>query len=49
VKGRIESYFRAFGSVAILVIEIKLKVGNDKECLGAIAQVIAECDGQSCF
>jgi hypothetical protein len=42
--GRIE-YFKTFGAVAILFIEMKLKVGNDAERLKAIAQVIAECDG----
>jgi hypothetical protein len=44
-KGRIEYYFRAFGSISILVVEVKLKVGSATERLDAIAQVIAECDG----
>ncbi|KAF8310918.1 uncharacterized protein EI90DRAFT_2870327, partial [Cantharellus anzutake] len=44
MKGRIEYYLRAFGSVSVLIIQLKLKIGNDKERLDAIAQVIAECD-----
>jgi len=48
-KGKIKYYFKAFGSIAVLFIEIKLKMGGKKERLDAIAQVIAECDGQSSF
>jgi hypothetical protein len=48
-KGRIEYFFRAFGSVTVLIIEVKLKFGKDKERLDAIAQVIAECDGWPSF
>ena len=48
-KGRIEHHFRAFGSITILVIEVKYKVGNATERLDGIAQVIAECAGQSPF
>jgi len=44
-QGRIEYFFQTFGAVAILFIEMKLKVGNDVERLKAIAQVIADCDG----
>ncbi|KAF8223296.1 hypothetical protein L208DRAFT_1317370 [Tricholoma matsutake] len=44
-QGRIEYFSQTFGAVAILFIEMKLKVGNDAERLKAIAQVIAECDG----
>lgn len=47
INGRIEYFYRTFfGSVAILFIEIRLKVINDVERLKAIAQVIAECDGK---
>jgi len=46
-NGRIEYFFSTFGAVAILCIEVKLKIGNDAERLEAIAQVIAECDGKS--
>jgi len=46
MQGRIEYFFKTFGAVAILFIEMKLKVGNDAERLRAIAQVIAECDGK---
>ncbi|KIL56851.1 hypothetical protein M378DRAFT_172333 [Amanita muscaria Koide BX008] len=43
--GRIEYLYEAFDLVAVLCIEIKLRVGNDDERLKIIAQVIAECDG----
>jgi len=43
-SGRIEHYFVAFGTVSFLFIEVKLKILADR--LHAIAQVIAECDGQ---
>jgi hypothetical protein len=43
-KGRVEYYFKAFGSIAVLFIEIKLTIGTAKERLDAIAQIIAECD-----
>jgi hypothetical protein len=33
--------------IAVHFIEIKLKIGSGKERLDAIAQVIAECDGQA--
>jgi hypothetical protein len=46
-RGKIEYYFKAFGSVAVLFIEVKLKIGSRKERLDAIAQTIAECDGQA--
>ena len=45
-RGRIKYYFQAFGSIAALFIEVKLEIGNRKGRLDAIAQVIAECDGQ---
>ena len=45
-QGCIKYFFKTFGAVAILFIEMKLKVGNDAEHLKAIAQVIAECDGK---
>ena len=44
VKGRIEYVFKTFGAIAILFIEMKLKVGNDMERLEAVARVIAESD-----
>lgn len=43
-QGRIGYFFKAFGAIAILFIEMKLLVGNDIERLNAIAQVIAESD-----
>jgi hypothetical protein len=45
-QSRIQYFLKTFGAVAILFIEMKLKVGNDAERLKAIAQVIAECDGK---
>jgi hypothetical protein len=45
-QGRIKYFFQTFGAVAILFIEMMLKVGNDAERLKAIAQVITECDGK---
>ena len=43
-RGRIECFFKAFGATAVLCVEMKFKIGNDKERLDCIAQVIAECD-----
>ena len=34
----------AFGSISVLVIEVKHRIMGNR--LNAIAQVIAECDGQ---
>jgi hypothetical protein len=45
MQGRIEYFFKTFGAIATLFVEMKLKFGNDKERLEAIAQVIAESDG----
>jgi hypothetical protein len=42
----VDYYFKAVSSITVLFIQIKLKIGSAKECLDAIAQVIAECDGQ---
>ena len=47
-QGRIEYFFKTFGAVAVLCIEMTLKVGNDDERLKIIAQVIAKCDGKPC-
>jgi hypothetical protein len=43
----VEYYFKAIGSFAVLFIEVKLKTGSGKELLDAVAQVIAECNGQA--
>ena len=48
-KGRVEYYFRAFGSISLLFVEFNLKTGTPKERLDAIGQVIAECDGRAPF
>lgn len=48
-KGRVEYYFRSFGSIAVLFVEFRFKIGGANERLDAIAQVIAECDGQTPF
>jgi len=42
-----KSYFRAFGPVSIVFVEVKLKIGDLEERLNAVGQVIAEaavCD-----
>ena len=44
-RGRIEYFIKTFGATAILCIETKPSIGNERERLDAIAQVIAECDG----
>jgi hypothetical protein len=46
-KSGVEYYFRAIRSIAVLFIEFKLHIGSATERLNAIAQVIAECDGQA--
>jgi hypothetical protein len=48
-RGKIKYDSNAFGSVAALFIEVKLKIGSEKERMDAIAQAIAECDGQASF
>jgi hypothetical protein len=40
-KGRVEYYFRAINSVAVLFVEFKYQIGGASERLGAIAQIIA--------
>ena len=47
-QGCVKYCFKTFGAVAVLCIEMKLKVGNDDERLEVIARVIAECDGKPC-
>lgn len=44
-KGRIEYLFKAFGSLAIVFIEVKYCLNTGDEFLDAVAQVIAEADG----
>lgn len=44
-----EYYFRAIQSIAILFVEFKYQIGGASERLDAIAQVIAECDGEAAF
>lgn len=46
-KGRVEHYFKMTGPIAVLFIEVMLKIGSYDERLDAIAQVIAECDSQA--
>ncbi|KAF8493301.1 hypothetical protein F5888DRAFT_1618085 [Russula emetica] len=46
-KRRVEYHFQAIGSISVLFIEVKLRIGSRKERLDAVAQVIAECDGQA--
>ncbi len=44
-RGRIEYYYKVFGGVTVLFIEVQSKVGSGVEHLNQVAQVIAECDG----
>jgi hypothetical protein len=44
-QGRVQ-YFKTFGAVMVVCIEMRLKVGNDDERLKIIAQIIAECVGK---
>lgn len=46
-QGQIEHHFLAFGVIGIVFIEAKLAIVTPIQRLNAIAQVIAECDGQS--
>lgn len=39
-------HFKTFGSLTVVFVEVKLKIGSVEERLNAVAQVIAECDGQ---
>lgn len=45
-RDRIEYQFVAFESVVLLFMEVKLKTGSSVERMNAIAQLIAECDGE---
>ena len=46
-KGRIEYQFKIYGAQTVVFVEVKLNIGSVEERLDAIAQVIAECDGQA--
>ena len=48
-RDRVENYLKAFGSTSVLLVEVKYKIGRGAERLNAIAQVIAECDGEFSF
>jgi len=48
-KGRVEYFFRAIQSIAVLFVEFKYQIGAASERLDAIAQVIAECNGEAAF
>lgn len=45
-RGKIKYHFKTFGVLAVVFMEVKLKIGSVEERMSAIAQVIAECDGQ---
>ena len=47
-QDRIEHFFHAFGGISMLFIEEKFRIANAEDRLNAIAQVIAESDGQQC-
>ena len=38
---------KTFGIITVVFVETKLKIGSDEERMNSIAQVIAECDGQT--
>jgi hypothetical protein len=44
-KGHIEYQFQTYGAINVVLIEVKLEIGNQQERLNFVAQVIAECDG----
>ena len=46
IRGCIGHFFKTFGAVTIICVEMIAKIGNNDECLAAIAQVIAECNGK---
>ena len=48
-QGRIEYHFKVIGGLTVLFVEVKLFIGSDAERMNAIAQVIAEADGESKF
>ncbi|KAH9040797.1 hypothetical protein EDB85DRAFT_1925561 [Lactarius pseudohatsudake] len=44
-RGRVEYYFKTFNAaVSVVLVEVTWNIGDGKERLNAIAQVIAECD-----
>ena len=45
-RGRIEYHFTTLRALTIVFVEAKLEIG-DHARMHAIAQVIAECDGQA--
>jgi hypothetical protein len=44
-KDRIEYQFKTYGGITVVLIEVKLDIGNLTEQLNYFAQVITECDG----
>ena len=47
-RDKIECHFEIFGAIAIVFVEVRLKItGDEEERRDAIAQVIVECDGQA--
>lgn len=48
-RSKIEYHFKVFGTLVVVFVEAKLKIGSDEDRLNAIAQVIAECDGLASF
>jgi hypothetical protein len=40
-----EYQFKTFGGITVVIIEVKLDIGNATKRQNCIAQVIAECDG----
>jgi hypothetical protein len=47
--GRFQYTFKALDSLAIIFVEVKLKIESDAARKKVIAQVIVGCDGELCF
>ena len=47
-KGRLQYHFTTIISTALVLIEVRFRIGHIYERMDAVAQVIAECYGQAC-
>lgn len=46
-RGKIKYHFKILGILSVVLVEAKLKIGSVEDRLNAVAEVIAECDGQA--
>lgn len=46
-RGRIEYYLKSFGAIAVVLVEMKLRFKTINSRMKAVAQVVAECNGES--